>query len=247
MSNKCVSSEQWRRLEEAIRAVEGKGGAAGERLATGWARVDRALGGGLARGALHEWRGEAVPVGILAHLASRAARAGAGPLVWAGKGVWPHPPVLARFDRGVLARSLFVDAPEPGERVWAADAALRGGAGAVAIEAEGLAAGAYRRLQLAAEAGGGIALAGAAEERGGTRSAAAATRWRVTPRSGERPGWRIERLGGTEAAWALEWCDAQGHLLLASDGGDRPAAPPVAAADPAGGADDAHGARGSPL
>ncbi|MFG0283775.1 MAG: ImuA family protein [Phycisphaerales bacterium JB039] len=59
MRSEVLSCEQRRRLEEAIEAIESRGGAGenGESAGvapTGWGPVDEALGG-LERGAIHEW------------------------------------------------------------------------------------------------------------------------------------------------------------------------------------------------
>ncbi|MHC4892619.1 MAG: hypothetical protein ACYTFV_04470, partial [Planctomycetota bacterium] len=104
-------------------------------------------------------------------------------------------------DRRLLERSLFLDPPDLAARVWAADAALRcPSIAAVVLEGKGLRVPAGRRLQLAAEAEGGVAfVARAADE--AREVSAATTRWRVrraAPTSGaegdERPRWELELL-----------------------------------------------------
>ncbi len=126
------------RLRRRVRALEGglpgtrpargrpgePGAEAAACVPTGWEPLDRALvsdglGGGLVRGALHEWLGlesDAArdwvpPLFVLAHLARRAlderARtpgAGPGPVLWIGRRVWPYPRTLVG-DLGVRAAS----------------------------------------------------------------------------------------------------------------------------------------------
>jgi len=111
-----------------------------------------------------------------------------------------HVTHLARGARpvetGLLAAALFVDtegvvAPgqrganasraNDGARVWAADRTLRANvAAAVVIDGSGLALGEVRRLQLAAEAGGALALLARPTRDAGVTSSAA-SRWLVEP------------------------------------------------------------------
>lgn len=88
---------------------------------TGWAGVDAALaartldprsGGGLSRGAVHEWLGVgdrdwSPPLSLLTHLAwqALASHDGAGRVLWIGRRVWPYPHALVR-DRGVRATAV---------------------------------------------------------------------------------------------------------------------------------------------
>jgi protein ImuA len=94
-----------------------------------------------------------------------------------------------------------------------------------------------RRLQLAAETSGVVAVV----LRRWTNAAvvnptAAVTRWRLTALPSAplpvaagigRPRWRVELTrcrGGEPAEWLLEACDATGHLGVPADLADRPAA-----------------------
>ncbi|MEO0651654.1 MAG: hypothetical protein AAFZ65_13340 [Planctomycetota bacterium] len=114
--------------------------------------------------------------------------------------------------RRLLERSLFVDPVDLAARVWAADGALRcPSVAAVVLEGKGLRMPAGRRLQLAAEAGGGLAFVARAADEAGEVSAAT-TRWRVrraapggdgradgiagdgTAGEGARPRWEVELL-----------------------------------------------------
>lgn len=206
---------------------------------TGWAPVDAALpGGGLATDAVHEWLGGIdawgggaagwlPPIGLLIGLARRAA--GGGAVLWIGRRIWPHAHTLARA--GLLGRSVLVDAQGPREAAWAADLALRGGGlAAVVADGRGLDMALTRRLQLAAEAGGGLALVArpACEAR---ELSAAGTRWMVRPVPSPTAGprWAVDLLrckGLRPAAagglrWTVEWDHAQGAVAVPADVADR--------------------------
>jgi protein ImuA len=141
----------------------------------------------------------------------------------------------------------------PGEQalLWAMEEGLRSAVlAAVVGEVETLPLPASRRLQLAAEASGTTAFA-LRRWRNGDRAArqraapnAAVTRWRVAalPAGADaddapgigRPRWRLElwrSRGGVPASWMVEGCDATGHVALAAELGDRPAAPAVRPTD----------------
>jgi hypothetical protein len=236
---------------------------------------------GLARGVLHEWCGAAAgprarwtpPLILLAHLAGRALAAaeepgsagGAEPprhVPWIGRAVWPYPVLLARpgaaagaGEAGALVeRSLCVDPPDAARRLWALALALRSpSVAAVVGDARGLDLTATRRLQLAAEAGGALALLARPpqEER---RLSAAATRWRVrlVPTCGSAPRfprWSVEllrvkgiqelrgapssgrgRMGGEEL-WGgiMEYDRAQGLVVEPSELADRSGPAPAEA------------------
>jgi protein ImuA len=213
------------------------------------AAIDAALlGGGLARGALHELGGlggdeedgataAAFLAGILARLVPSK------PVLWclsaddlygpglAVRGLAPRRiiSVRARDDRTVL------EAMEEGLKVPAL-AAVVGEVGALPLTAS-------RRLQLAA-ANSGVTAFVLRRWRSGTLAAseradpvAAATRWRVSALPSrpidDEPGigrliWHVELTrcrGGVPAHWILEACDATGHVALAAELADRAPAP----------------------
>ena len=233
---------------------------------------------GLARGVLHEWCGAATggprarwtpPLILLAHLAGRALAAAEEPgkaggaeqarlVLWIGRAVWPYPLLLARPGAGgagaLVERSLCVDPPDAASRLWALALALRSpSVAAVVGDARGLDLTATRRLQLAAEAGGALALLARPpqEER---RLSAAATRWRVrlVPTCGSAPRfprWSVEllrvkgiqelrgapssgrgRMGGEEL-WGgiMEYDRAQGLVVEPSELADRSGPAPAEA------------------
>lgn len=203
-------------LRAAIEAVECRAG--GEvsprtaRIPTGWPDIDRALGGGLGVGSVHEWFGlhESAqtsgggnggngggwlpPLTVLLHLARRAAAHRAGLVVWIGERCHPSPPAMPR---DLLSRSLFVSCDTRDQRVWAIDLSLRcAGVCATIADASGLTMAESRRCQLAAAAGevggkgGGVAGENGAAlallarpSRERVQLSAARTRWLVSPAS----------------------------------------------------------------
>lgn len=223
---------------------------------TCWLDVDHALGGVLRRGVIHEWFGEAddhsPPHAVLIHLAQRAARSnehvqgGDGQrIIWIGRSCWPHPRALVRNEnRDLLNRSVFVDPSDEAARLWAIDHALRSAAiTAVIADGHGIDMAQSRRLQLAAEAGGTLALI-ARPPHELDQLSAAFTRWRVsacvnraegeggtgggTARGGDRPRWTIELLrckgmrpSEARPCWVLELDRAKGIVSVPADVGDR--------------------------
>jgi protein ImuA len=227
------------RLRGAIDAQQNAGRHGRASLATGWPEPDAAMLGGLMFGALHEWFGLATdsgparpdprrsptlwtpPLGVLVHLAACAHRSPARepkapPVVlWIGRRVWPYGHTLARAHPALFHASLCIDAQRPDERFWAIDVALRSaGTGAVVVaDSSGLPLAMSRRLQLAAEAGGALALLArpAWEE---AELSVAATRWRVRtvapPKGGPNttPKWAQR--------WSIELVRCKGSLAHAS-------------------------------
>jgi protein ImuA len=224
----------------------------------GVAAIDRVLpGGGLARGALHEILGAsgdeedgalaaAFSAGIVGRLAAQRSLGGDGMVLWCLPRPDLYGPGLAAhgLDPG---RLVLVQAPRDAEILWAMEEGLRApGIAAVVGEVGALPAVASRRLQLAAERSGIIALLLRRWRDGGQAAReralpnAAVTRWRVAalpsqpPREEPgvgRPRWRVELLrcrGGEPACWEVEVADATGHVSLAATLADRPAAPAAA-------------------
>jgi len=128
---------------------------------TGCARLDRLFpDGGVARGTLVEWLAEEVGSGAmwLALAAAREACRRYGPLVLIdGRGTF-YPPAAAWA--GVDLEQLIVVRPATArDETWALDQSLRcQGVGAVLCLTDRLSPRAARRLQLAAEASGGVGL-----------------------------------------------------------------------------------------
>jgi hypothetical protein len=169
-------------------------------------------------------------------------------VLWVGRAVWPHPRVLVRAsrdeifhaspvgdDRRLLERSLFIDPPDIRDRVWTLDLALRCPTAAVVIgDGSALDIAQTRRLQLAAEAGGALALLARPphEQR---KPSAAATRWQVAcaPTAGDGPRWDVRllrckgpsRISDSQPSLPgglLEWEHAKGHVHPPAAVVDRP-------------------------
>lgn len=203
--------------------------------------------GGIATGALHEIAaaGNAAPdvaaatlftAGLLARLP--------GPVLWcltahdlfapglAGAGLHPD-------------RVIYAEAGDEKTVLLVMEEGLRhGGLAGVVGELGKLPMTAARRLQLAAETSGVLALAlrrvlstkGKAAGEAMDEPTAAVTRWRVgavpsppLPVAGVGRGrWRVALTrcrGGEPADWTLEACDAEGRLCVPAELADRPAAP----------------------
>jgi hypothetical protein len=215
---------------------------------------------GLARGVVHEWFGVVgaradvgaprwiPPLGVLLYLACRSLERSSGDassnrrVAWIGKRCWPYPHVLGRADRHLLRRSIFIDPPDEGSRLWAIDLAARcPSLAAVVADGSGLDMAATRRLQLAAEAGSTLVLC-TRPPRELDRLSAAAVRWlvRSAPSTDRTPRWIVELLrckglqpesevlrapGGSVARelggfrgsgrrWTVEWKGAQGSVFV---------------------------------
>jgi protein ImuA len=147
--------EELSRLERA-RRPEG-----GPSISTGCQALDRLLpAGGLLRGTLVEWLAadEASGAACLALAAAREACRDDGPLlvVDGEEKFYPPAAALAGID---LERLIVVRVHQPRDETWALDQALRTpGLGAVLGWTRQLSQRAARRLQLAAEASGGLGL-----------------------------------------------------------------------------------------
>jgi len=226
-------------LRARIRLLERPAARPGGALPFGVAALDAHLpDAGLLRGALHEIAGGGpdelhaaaatlFTAGILARLD--------GPVVWCAVGGDLFPPGLAGVGL-TPARLLHAAAPDEKTVLLVMEEALRHpGLAAVVGELARLPMVAARRLVLAAEKTGVMALAlrrrreGHAAQTGLTP---AATRWRITPLPSVplavpgvgRARWRVEltRCRGAEMGnWVMEACDAQGCLGVPGQLGDR--------------------------
>jgi len=198
--------------------------------------MDRDLpGGGLPRAALHEILsdGAGAAVGFAALLMARSG----GTVFWIARDPDPYPPGLMRF--GLPPSRLIVAQPAcHADALWATEEALRCRAvSAVLLMAERPDATAMRRLQLAAETGGGIGLLLRESEPGSEDHegpSLATTRWRVTGRAGGGAGdlgdpqWTLELLrcrAGRPRSWHATWRAGMDSLVPDDDAGEEEAAP----------------------
>ena len=194
--------------------------------------------GGLACGALHEVAGggpdeiaAAAATLFVAGILARLDR----PVLWCTVLRDLYPPGLACAGLAP-ARVLHGTARDEKTLLLIMEEALRHpGLAAVVGELARLPMVASRRLALAAEKSGVMALALRRRREGGaaeTGLTAAATRWRVAPLPSvvlSSPGigrarWRVELArcrGGEAAEWVMEACDAQGCLGVPAELGYR--------------------------
>jgi protein ImuA len=193
--------------------------------------VDKKLGGGLRRAALHELRGEttreaATVAGFAAALLSRLMADDQRPVLFVveeaalSEGGVPYGPGLDRF--GLDSRRLvIVIVTKPGEALWVFEEGLRsGGLAAVLCELRGnpkvLDLTASRRLALRARENGVMGLL--LRQAGMAEPGAATTRWAVSPHPATvtddfpegigRPVWRLaleRNRAGATGDFCLEW------------------------------------------
>jgi protein ImuA len=215
-----------------------------------------APGGSFARGAVHELLcdpAHGTPSFVAMLLARGAARADGPlaaspintpsspdsphPLIWSDPHRTIYPPALALH--GIPLTQLILLRTSLDDQIWAVAECLRcKGVGAVIASIPALSRVEARRLQLAAETGGGVAVLLRPAGRG-SQMYAAATRWLVKPAPGERTTqrWTIQLIHGHGGrlgqAVILEYC-RENHLVRAvemlADRSDQKATPVVARA-----------------
>ena len=185
-----------------VRSADPPAGAAGRgSFSSGVAEWDAlGPGGAFGRGVVHELLGEAEhgpPLAVAAALAAAACAADAsgGAVAWVDPGGEVYPPALAAA--GVdLGRLLIVRPGDDDDALWAAAACLRCPAvAATVLAARRVSRVQARRLQLAAERGGGVGLL---LRPAGSATYAAATRWLVCPAPGDglRQRWAVSLVHG---------------------------------------------------
>jgi protein ImuA len=224
-------------LRRAIVAIERKGAALEHAPAQriGILAIDEVLGGGLAVGVLHEVAAAGEPeiaaaTGFTLALAAQRPR---GAVLWVAEDMGlresGHPYGLGLDEIGLQPERLVtVAAARVRDVLWAMEEALRCRALAAVIgevrEARGLDDVAARRLSLAANAGGALALLMLA--RPSAHASPAATRWIVgaAPSAPDRHGIGPPRLRvdlvrnrlGRLGTWMLEWSCVDQRFHLAS-------------------------------
>ena len=201
--------------------------------------------GGLARGALHEVAGGgdgAVDGAVAALFVAGIAARLPGQILWCVTRPDLFAPALQQsgLDPG---RVLYVEAGDEKSLLACFEEGLRhGGIGAVVGEVARLSMTASRRLQLAAETSGVMALAvrrwrRATDAADFGQPTAATTRWRVSPQPSSplpapgvgRPRWFVELIrcrAGDCTDFTLEACDEKGRLALPAQLADRSAVSP---------------------
>ncbi len=204
------------------------------RASTGAAQIDAALPWGGVPCGLHEIA-SAPGDGAKAGFAARLVAGRCGPILWcrsrrtALEGGDPYGPGLSAL--GISPdRLILVEAVRQSDLLWAMEEGART-RGLAAVVAEGAAPDltAGRRLQLAAEAGGGLVLLLQSGRQAVPSSAL--TRWFVAsaPSLPEaegpgRPCWTLELWrcrGGRPRDWMVEWDDAALSLSMVPQMGDR--------------------------
>jgi protein ImuA len=201
-------------------------------LPFGIPEIDSALpGGGLATAALHEVVGSGIDVEFAAAPALFAAGLLArrpGPVLWVMQRPDLFAPALAASGLHP-SRVIYVEAGSDALMVMEEGLRQPGLAGVVAEVTARVTLTISRRLHLAAQAGGAMALLLRRREQV-EGALAAATRWRVGPQPSAPPvphaphipglgrmRWRLELLrcrGGRTGEWVVEACDASGRLGL---------------------------------
>jgi len=228
-------------LRERISSIEGEGAKKASSLPFGVAEIDSILpGGGLAHGALHEFAGGGsgtVDGAAAALFAAGIAARTKGPIVWCLTRPDLFFPALSQV--GLKAnRVIFVESDKEEDVAANMEEALSfGGCGAVVGEMVRLPMVVSRRLQLAAERSGTIALAvrrwrRQTEANDFGQPTASTTRWRVSVLPSEelpvpgvgRPRWFLELMrsrAGECAEFCVGACDDQGRIHISSRSADR--------------------------
>jgi protein ImuA len=230
-------SERLAALRAEVRAIECAGAAGGDScLPFEVEALDRRLaGGGLAAAALHEVTGAASGLGddaaatlFVAGIAARRP----GIVLWALSRPDLFAPGLALAGLGP-DRILYAECSRDEDVLAVMEEGLRhGGLAAVVGEIGRVGMASTRRLQLAAEEGGTMALMLKRWRRSGEDPlglpSAAVTRWRIAPAASSplpvagvgRARWRIalaRQRGGEAHEWIMEACDEKGRLALPAE------------------------------
>ena len=224
-------------LRDRIQRIEGTSGRGRKVLPFGVPEIDRRLpGGGLALGSLHEVAGGgngAIDGAAAALFSAGIAGRTKGKVLWCVTRPDLFAPALAHVGLSP-SRVIYVEAGDEKALLSCMEEGLRhGGIGAVVGELARLPMNASRRLQLAAEGSGTIALVirrwrRQAEASDFGQPTASVTRWRVSvlpstplpvPGVG-RARWLVELIrcrAGESADFEVEAPDAKGRIALPSE------------------------------
>ena len=239
MELKKLMEQSLDRIRAKVRAIEGGTVAFGRKVAAlGEAAIDQALPwGGLPFASLHEVaavsKGMAAS-GFSAALARRFLEPG-GVLLWCRNHrfdqVWGeiYGPGLQAYGLDPT-RLVLVHGDKDEEILWATEEGLRCSAVACVVsEIDHLDLQTSRRLQLAAEAGGGAGLLLRPDARD-TSPSATLTRWRISPflepfyDHDNNPAWHAElwrSKGGAPADWVVRWHEPTLSFAAISASADR--------------------------
>jgi protein ImuA len=211
-----------------LRVLSAEALEAGRSFQTGLGALDAiAPGGAFAYGAIHELigEGERLPMFVAAHLA-RCAMGERGNVVWCDPHRRLYPPAAASVGLP-LERLFWVRPTKPADVTWAIGESLRCRGVSVTVAQPGrLSRIEARRLQLAAETGGGAGLLLRPSSMANGEFAAA-TRWLVRSIPGERTlqRWMLQLIhghGGRVGQGAiLEACRETRHVCAFAAVGDR--------------------------
>jgi len=191
---------------------------------------DLAPGGAFQFGAVHEllWRPRSVAPGSFALLLAKAAQTEGGAIVWSDPRRELHPPALAAM--GIdLRRLVLLRCANRSEELWTLAECLRcRGVSATVAAIEYLSKIEARRLQLAAERGGGVGVFLRPFNLATNAHYAAASRWLVQPAPAEgKPSGAEGKPSGADHGvqrWSVELLHGHGGrigqvLLLEVDRG----------------------------
>jgi protein ImuA len=165
----------------------------------------------LRKGRVHELTGASGDVMALLSAAKTDSD-----IIWIGMRRDILPLCASGLDRFIcIHRIIVVEAVSRGELLWATDAALRaeGGFTVIADLPDALSLKESRRLQLAAEQGGGIGLL---LLRGPSNTSAAQTRWQCEPLAGDEAAWRFDCQKG-KSGEAGHWHIRETEVQYAKD------------------------------
>lgn len=222
-------------LLDSLRGARLKPPEESPRIITGFGAIDSLLPGeGFALGAVHEFLSQTdTPALLLPLLVARAA-ANAGWVVWCDVSRQFYPPAAAALGLP-LDRLLLVQPSDERQALWVTTESLRcRGVGACVAPVTRLPMLHARRLQLAAERGGGVGLL-LRPAQAVSRPYAAKTRWLIKPAQGERSVQRsVVRMihghgGRVDQDVLLEVCRETHHVRAAAAVAHRQSAPKKAA------------------
>lgn len=213
-------------LRSTVRAIERPRARFARAVSFGCARADDVLGNTLVSGRVHEISGAAATL-----FAALVLARSEGPVLWCvrqGPVCSLYPPGLAQAGLDP-ERLVLVRLPRADDLLHAAHEGLRAGWHMVLETEKALDLGSGRRLQLAAEAGGGLGLAITTDRTGDMPFLpSATTRWNAALAAGSLWPAPLDlhlhltrNRNGLPGQWILEWDYASRSFSLVSSSRDR--------------------------